>query len=160
MDELEQAMSLRKKEKPEEALVILKKLLLESPNHPQINYQAAWICDSMGRESEAVPYYEAAIANGLKDEELRGAFLGLGSTYRCLGKYQKSLETFDHALAEFPQDRPLKVFKALTSYNLGQFSSAVEELLVQLLDTTCDDNIKSYEKALRFYSDKLDQVWE
>jgi len=117
-------------------------------------------CDFMGKESEAAPFYETAISNGLSGEELRGAFLGLGSTYRCLGEYQKSLGTFDKAIKEFPSDRSLKTFRALILYNLGKFSSSVEELLTQLIDTTSDENIKAYEKALRFYSDKLDQTWE
>jgi tetratricopeptide (TPR) repeat protein len=160
VEKLEQAIRLRKEDKPEEALSILKELLSKSPNDPNVNYQAAWTCDFMGKESDAAPFYETAIANGLSGEERRGAFLGLGSTYRCLGEYQKSLDTFDKAINEFPSDRSLKTFRALTLYNLGKFSNSVEELLTQLIDTTADENIKAYEKALRFYSSKLDQTWE
>ena len=158
-EKLEQAIKLRKDDKPEEALLILKELLSESPHDPTVNYQAAWTCDYMGKESDAAPFYETAIANGLSGDELQGAFLGLGSTYRCLGEYQKSLDTFDKAIKEFPGDRSLKTFRALTLYNLGKFSNSVEELIVQLVDTTSDADIKSYENALRFYADKLDQTW-
>lgn len=159
LEKLELAKKLRKEHKPEDALVLLKELLSESPTNPYVNYQAAWSCDLMGKESEAVPFYEAAIANGLLGEELRGAYLGLGSTYRCLGEYQKSLDTFDRAIKEFPEDRSLKTFRALTLYNLGESAESIQELLIQLLDTTADKNIKAYDKALRFYSDKLDQTW-
>lgn len=159
MEKLEQAIQLRQDDKPEEALLILKELLFELPDDPGVNYQAAWTCDCMGKESEAVPFYETAIANGLSGEELQGAFLGLGSTYRCLGEYQNSLDTFDRAIKEFPNDRSLKTFRALTLYNLGKYSNSVEELLVQLVDTTSDADIKSYENALKFYADKLDQTW-
>jgi tetratricopeptide (TPR) repeat protein len=158
-DKLTEAIELRKNNKPEEAMAILKVLLHSNPNDPDINYQMAWTCDFMGKESEAVPFYETAIANGLK-EGRSGAMLGLGSTYRCLGEYEKSLRTFDQAIREFPEDRALKVFRALTLYNLGQSEAAVGQLLIQLLDTTKDDSIKSYERALRFYSDKLNETWK
>ena len=34
----------------------------------EVLYQCAWIHDVMGLETEAVPYYEQAIANGLDGE--------------------------------------------------------------------------------------------
>ncbi len=86
--------------------------------------------------------------------------LGLGSTYRCLGKYQKSLSIFDKGKGEFPEDRALKVFRSLTLYNLGKFEASVSQLLVQLIETISDNLIKSYDKALRFYSDKLNKIWK
>lgn len=159
MSKIDEAIQCRKNDEPERALEILKTFLQEAPEHPQANYQAAWTCDQMGKESLAAPYYEKAIENGLTGEERRGALLGLGSTYRCLGEYQKSLNTFDRAIKEFPEDRAFKVFRALTLYNLGESSEAVGELLVQLLETTKDEGILAYEGALRFYSDKLDQTW-
>ena len=119
-------------------------MLVQSPNDPDINYQLAWTCDSMGKESEAAPFYEKAIDNGLQDDK-RGALLGLGSTYRCLGDYKKSLSIFD---------------QALTLYNLDQHDKSIEVLLIQLIETTNDSQIKSFEKALRFYSDKLDEIWK
>ena len=54
----------------------------------------------------------------------------------------------------------MKVFRALTLHNLGKSESAIEQILIQLLDTTEDISIKSYEKALRFYSDKLTETWK
>lgn len=158
-DKLAEAIELRKSNKPEEALRILAVLLESNPNDPDINYQMAWTCDLMGKESEAAPFYEKAIANGLKEDRC-GAMLGLGSTYRCLGEYDKSLKVFDQAVKEFPEDRSLKVFRALSLYNLGKSEESVSQLLIQLLDTTGDDSIKSYERALRFYSDKLSETWK
>jgi tetratricopeptide (TPR) repeat protein len=158
-DKIAAAIELRKNKKPEEAIKILVELLQSSPNDPDINYQMEWTCDFMGKESEAVPYYEKAIANGLKEDRL-GAMLGLGSTYRCLGEYEKSLMIFNQGVSEFPDDRALKVFRALTLYNLGKAEESVSQLLIQLLDTTNDEAIKSYEGAFRFYSDKLNETWK
>lgn len=158
--QLEKIIQLRKENKPEQALIILAELLKSSPNDPAFNYQMAWTCDFMGKGSEAIPFYEKAIANGLSGEDRKGALLGLGSTYRCLGEYQKSLKVFDQAIAEFSEDRSLKVFRALTLHNLGKPETAIEQLLIQLLDTTGDVSIKTYDKALRFYSDKLSETWK
>ena len=158
--QLEKIIQLRKENKPDEAFSILHELLNENPNDPLVNYQMAWTCDFTGKESEAAPYYEKAIANGLTGSDRQGAMLGRGSTYRCLGEYEKSLKVFNQAVSEFPEDRSFKVFRALTLYNLGQFEDSVCALLVELLDTTNDSSIKSYEKALRFYSDKLNETWK
>lgn len=157
---LEKAIGLRKADKPEEALALIKKLIELEPNQAELQYQAAWTCDYMGKESAAVPFYEAAIKNGLSGEDLRGALLGLGSTYRCLGRYDESLTTFDKAIELYPNDNAMRAFRALTLYNLKIPQQAVSELLTLLLNTTNDEGIKSYESALRFYSDKLDETWE
>ncbi len=158
-EKIEEAKQLRKNKKPDEAMDILRTLLQSHPNDPDLNYQIAWTCDSMGKELEAAPYYEKAIANGLV-EDRSGAMLGLGSTYRCLGEYEKSLKVFDQGIKEFPNDRSLKVFRALTLYNLGKSEESVSQLLIQLIDTTSDESIKSYDGALRFYSDKLNETWK
>lgn len=155
---LAEVAALRTSKNNEAALEILETLLQSHPDDPDINYQMAWTCDAMGKESDAAPYYEKAIAKGLATDRV-GAMLGLGSTYRCLGQYEKSLRAFDQAILEFPHDRALKVFRALTLYNLGRPEESVSQLLVQLLDTTSDNSIRSYDRALRFYSDKLNEVW-
>lgn len=158
-DKLLKAIQLRKDGKPDQALILLTELLKSNPSDPATNYQLAWTCDVMGKESEAAPFYEKAISNGLTGEDRKAAMLGLGSTYRCLGEYQKSLNVFDQAVSEFSEDRSLKVFRALTLHNLGLSEDSIRQILVQLLDTTNDQAIKAYDKALRFYSDRLSEKW-
>jgi tetratricopeptide (TPR) repeat protein len=158
-EKIAEAIQLRQNNKSEQALEVLEHLLRQYPEDPGVNYQIAWTFDSMGKESDAVSFYEKALANGLADDR-EGAFLGLGSTYRCLGDYKNSKRVFDQALDEFPKNRALQVFRALTLNNLGEHREAVSGLLIQLLETTNDANIKSYNKALLFYSDKLDETWK
>lgn len=155
--QLDEAIEHRKHNRQKQALEILQSLIQSTPNDPDINYQIAWTYDSEGKESEALPFYEKAIANGLKKDRL-GAMIGLGSTYRCLGKHEESLKIFDQAMREFPQDRALKVFRALTLFSLGQVEESVSQLLIQLMDTTDAKSIKSYERALRYYSVNLGQI--
>ena len=158
-EKIREAVELRRAGQAQEARQLLETCLIDDPSHAGANYQMAWTCDSLGLEKETAPYYEKAIANGLSGEELRGAMLGLGSTYRCLGLYEDSKRVLDQAVLKFPEDRAFRVFRALTMYNLGAADLAVGTLLIELLDTTSDASILLYKKALRFYADKLDETW-
>lgn len=136
------------------------KLVQEFPDNASINYQCAWSFDLLGEESKAVPFYENGIKLGLSSMELEGALLGLGSTYRTLGDYEKSKRTFLKGIELFPDNRAIQTFYSMTLYNLNEHSKAMELLLKCLIDTTTDDEILSYKKAVDFYSDKLDEIWE
>ncbi|MGE7589031.1 tetratricopeptide repeat protein [Peribacillus sp. NPDC101480] len=115
--------------------------------------------DILGLEVKAVPYYEAALELGLPEEDAKGAYLGLGSTYRTIGEYEKSRRTLESGLAKFPGDKALLVFRAMAFYNLGQHDLAMESLLKIIAETSRDQEIQSYAKAIKFYSDKLDKVF-
>jgi len=156
---LSSAIQLRESQKHEEARDLLLALHAEFPTDPQVNYQCAWIHDVLGLEHEALPFYEKAIQIGLSSEDQQGALLGMGSTYRCIGEYQKAKETFEHALAQFPNKHEFKVFLAMTHYNLGEHAQAMELLLNSLADTSNDEGVVRYQRAIRFYSDKLNETW-
>lgn len=158
-ERLATAIQLREAQKHEEARELLLELHAEFPDHPQVNYQCAWIHDLLGLEREAIPFYEKAVQEGLSGDELKGALLGMGSTYRCIGKYQKAKETFQHALKLFPERYEYKVFLAMTYYNLGEYSKAMELLLNSLAETSKDEGVISYQRAIQFYADKLDETW-
>lgn len=63
-------------------------------------------------------------------------------------------------MESFPDNHVIKVFYSMTLYNLKEHSKAMELILKCLLNTTSDNEILSYKKALHFYSDKLDQTWK
>ncbi len=136
------------------------RVLEEDPEDAEANYQMAWLCDLQSREREAVPFYERAIAGSLSDEERSGALLGLGSTHRALGEYPEAVEVLRQAVSEFPEDRAMQAFLAMSLYNAGESREAVELLLKNLVETTSDAKIKSYARALVFYADRLDEVWD
>ena len=110
-------------------------------------------------ESEAVPYYETAIALGLSGKDLEGALLGLGSTYRTLGEYEKSKNVFMKGMEMFPNNRAIHVFYSMTLYNLNEHNRAMALLLNCLIESTMDEEILSYKKAIHFYKNHLEQVW-
>jgi tetratricopeptide (TPR) repeat protein len=158
-EKLASAIHLRESQNHEEARQLLLALHSEFPEDPQVNYHCAWIHDLLGLEREAIPFYEKAIQTGLGGDDLKSALLGMGSTYRCLGEYQKSIEIFQHALNVFPGSQEFNVFLGMAYYNIGQYSKAMEVLLNSIADTSSDEGILRYRRAIRFYSDKLDQTW-
>lgn len=139
----------------EHVLGLLRKLDQRFPNIAEINYQLAWTCDVLGKEAEAMPFYEKAIALGLPENELAGALLGLGSTLRCLGQYQRAIEVLRSALAQFPDNREFEVFLAMALHNDGQHTEAMKLLLTTIADTSDDPGLTAYQRAIRHYAAKL-----
>jgi tetratricopeptide (TPR) repeat protein len=158
-EKLARAIKLREEEKHEQARQLLLQLHAEFPHDPQVNYQCAWIHDILGLEREAIPFYEKATQAGLDGEELKSALLGMGSTFRCIGEYQKSIDTFQHGLTLFPDSHEFNVFLAMAYYNIGEHAKAMELLLNSLVDISNDEGVLRYQRAIRFYSDKLNQTW-
>lgn len=157
---LDKAMDLRKDGKHKEFNELLIDLVEEFPENASINYQCAWSFDLLGEEAQAVPFYEKAIKIGLSPNELEGALLGLGSTYRTLGEYEKSKSTFLKGIELFPHNKVIQTFYSMTLYNLQEHGKAMELLLNCLIETTKDAEILNYKKAIDFYSDKLDEIWK
>lgn len=154
---LKKIIELRRDGEKLKALDIIKNYLKENPNDSIANYQCAWCYDALEQEKDAIPYYLRAIENGLSSENLEGAYLGLGSTYRSIGEYKKSDEIFKRAMIEFPENKDFKVFYSMTLYNLGDHKKSIEILLKIISETSNDNRIKSYKDAILFYSDKLDK---
>ncbi|RED59184.1 tetratricopeptide repeat protein [Cohnella lupini] len=160
LNELSRAVQLRETGRWEEARALLLELSIKMPEDPSVWYQCAWVHDVMELEREAVPFYEKALELGISGGERQGALLGLGSTFRTLGWYERSKAVLEQAIAEFPERREFQVFYAMVLYNLKEHGRAMEILLKQLAETSRDTDIQSYKKAILFYSDKLERVWE
>lgn len=156
---LARAIALRERGELDEARVLLLELRAEYPDDAHVAVQTAWVHDSLGLEDEAVAHYEAAIAGDLSDDELRGALLGLGSTYRSLGRDADSERTFRAAIERFPDFPALRVFLALTNYNLGRPQEAVADLVRVLVETSSEPSIVRYRRSLAAYAEDLDRSW-
>ncbi|HEU4894505.1 MAG TPA: tetratricopeptide repeat protein [Acidimicrobiia bacterium] len=158
-DRLAAAVALREAGDLTEAKDLLVQIHRENPDDPEVNLQCAWAHDRLGLESEAVPYYEAAIRLGLEDSDRKDALLGLGSTYRTLGRYEEALSTLDRGVAEFPDHGGMSVFRAMALFNNGREKEACELLLTLLASTTSDETIAAYRRAIEIYAADLDRTW-
>lgn len=157
---IEEAISLRESGEYAASIERWRRLIQQEPDNGFLHYQCAWSHDAMGNESEAVPYYVNSIQLGLDDKNLQGAYLGLGSTYRTLGEYEKSQLVFEKGIGRFPENKALTVFYSMTLYNMNEHSQAMELLLTCIGESSQDSTIEPYKKAIRFYADQLDTVWK
>jgi tetratricopeptide (TPR) repeat protein len=122
---------------------------------PQVavaHYLAAWARDAQGLEADALVHYEKAFDLGLSGEDLRGALLGAGSTYRNLGQLDRSEELLRNGVRDYGDVSEFSAFLALTLYSSGRFKEAVSILLKLIGDTATDVHIKRYERALKYYA--------
>jgi tetratricopeptide (TPR) repeat protein len=158
-EKLNQAIAYRNEEKFDEAEKLFRELVAEYPDNAEVEYHFAWLCDKRGQETDAVPHYERAIALGLAGEDLRGALLGLGSTYRTIGQYPQSVATLQHGMETFPDSNEFPTFLAMALYNTGEYKQAVSLLLKTLVAASDDERIQRFSRAILFYADELDTVW-
>jgi tetratricopeptide (TPR) repeat protein len=142
----------------EEARTLLLELVAAYPDDAEVNFQAAVVHDNLGLERESIPFYLRALGQGLSGANLERCLLGLGSTYRVLGEYQKAEETLRRGVKEFPDNRALQAFFAMTLYNRQQHKEAMELVLVNLLETTSDEKLQYFKRGLLYYALHLDEI--
>src|SRR5258706_5562368 len=132
----------------EEARTLLLELAAAYPDDAEITFQTAVVHDNLGLERESIPFYLRALEQGLSGADLERALLGLGSTYRGLGEYQKAEETLRRGVKEFPDNRALQVFLAMALYNMQRYKEAMELALTNLLETTSDERLQYFKRPL------------
>ena len=159
MTPAEQVVSLRRAGRHDEARTLAVALAVRHPGDATLQYQAACVHDFLGLEARAVPYYLAGIAGTLSPEQLRSAYLGLGSTYRALGRYAEAERTLEDGLARFPDAAELEVFLAMALHNVGKSKQAVERLLRVLARTSGDAELQSYREAILLYAQDIERSW-
>lgn len=159
MTAIQQIIALRREGRHEEALELALAAAATNPDDPMLRFHTACLHDALGLESAAVPHYRAAIALGLPDEELEAAYLGLGSTFRALGRYAEADTTLADGRARFPGSNALAVFHAMALFNLGRPQQAFELLLVLLARTSGDEGIRGYARAIEFYAQDITKSW-
>ena len=110
--------------------------------------------DREGREAEAAPCYEEALALGLGGHERPRALLGLGSTYRNLGRHDEAIRVLEEAVAEYPDRAELRLFLALALRSAGRERDAFRQLGELVVDRV---ELHGYERAATYYLDNLDE---
>ncbi|WP_110928547.1 tetratricopeptide repeat protein [Bacillus massiliglaciei] len=158
MEELKRALDLRMRSDHQASNKLLKELARQYPEAAIIQYQCACSHDLLGLETEAVPYYEKALSLGLESGEAQGAYIGLGSSYRISGEYEKSKAILEEGLKKFPENRAIQVFYSMVLYNLGHYGESIKNLLKIVADTSMDPDIQEYQRAIDLYHDKLEPI--
>ncbi|MFI9628475.1 tetratricopeptide repeat protein [Streptomyces sp. NPDC052042] len=150
------AVRLRVEGRPEEARSLLLSLSAAHPTDAEVAYQTAWVHDVLGLEAEAVPFYERCLHGpGLSEEDRRGALLGLGSTHRVLGRYDRAVEVLSAGVEEFPDDGALRAFLAMALFNTGEYHACTRLLLELVAADGQDPYVRQYRKAIEHYARDL-----
>ncbi|WP_189822304.1 tetratricopeptide repeat protein [Streptomyces finlayi] len=152
---LAEAVSLRAAGRTEEARTRLLALGERFPGDAEIAYQTAWAHDRLGLEAEAVPFYVSALAGTLTPEDRKGALLGLGSTYRTLGRYEEAVRTLRTGAQEFPEHGAMRTFLAMALFNVGEAHDGMRLLLRLLTETSGDASVQEYREAIDYYAKDL-----
>ncbi|RZT23538.1 tetratricopeptide repeat protein [Fictibacillus sp. BK138] len=142
-----------------EACTLLMKMSEEYPENAEINYQIGIAHDNSGFTKEAITYYVKAIEQGLSGADLERCLLGLGSSYRLTGQYDKAVETLQQGVAEFPEHRGLQIFYSMALYNTGRYNEAMEIALMNLMETTNDEKLQYFKRGITYYAQHLDETW-
>lgn len=142
-----------------EACTLLMKMSEDYPENAEINYQIGIAHDNSGFTKEAITYYVKAIEQGLSGADLERCLLGLGSSYRLTGQYDKAVETLQQGVAEFPEHRGLQIFYSMALYNIGRYKEAMEIALMNLMETTNDEKLQYFKRGITYYAQHLDETW-
>lgn len=154
-ERLNLAITLRESGHPADARSLLIALATDYPDDPGIHYQTAWAHDLLGREAEAVPYYERALALGLGEPDREGLVLGLGSTYRNVNRHNDAVATLEQGVRDYPANDAMRCFLALAQLSDGQPDIALATMLTLVLDTSQSPSVERFRRALTWYRDDL-----
>jgi predicted Zn-dependent protease len=154
-DVLERAIALREAGQAEQARSLLLDLASEHVDDPEVQYQTAWVHDLLGLEAEAVPYYERSLALGIGEPDREGLVLGLGSTYRNVGRHADAVATLEMGTRDYPENDAMRCFLALALLSNGDAESALATMLTLVLDSSGSPSVERFRRALSWYRDDL-----
>lgn len=116
---------------------------------------AAYACDRIGLEHDAIVHYERAWALGVPAAERPGFLVGLGSTLRNVGRTDDAVARLAEATAEYPDDAALRAFLALALHSAGHTTLALATMLEAALAAARPDGFGPYDRALVEYQREL-----
>ena len=157
---IQRAIELRNASQHTEALTILLDLHNLNPDDAKLNFELASTFGSEGVRDEAIGFYEQAIACGLEGEELRCAFISLGSTYRIVGRFGDAARILQRGAAIFPDAPEFDVFLAMTRYHLGEHQEAMRLLLNHIAQYSSEPSTQTHKRAISYCAEHFDQAEE
>jgi tetratricopeptide (TPR) repeat protein len=110
--------------------------------------EEAFAHDRAGREAEAIPRYEEALALGLADGPRQQALLGLGSSLRNVRRHREAIEVLRAAAEEYPDHAGLRFFLALALWSGGVERDAFRTMGAIALETA---DLRGYGRAATWY---------
>ncbi|GAA1822474.1 tetratricopeptide repeat protein [Agromyces salentinus] len=120
------------------------------PGDPAALFERASAQDFVGRESEAIPLYRAALAAGLGGSRKTQAQIQLASSLRNIGDTRAAEAILQHAEPDGAVGAAAQAFLALSLRDLGRHDEALRVALEALAPT-----LPMYGHAVAFYAAAL-----
>ncbi len=124
-------------------------------NDAEREYELGGEHDSAGRAEEAIPHYERALVLGLPDALVPRALVQLGSSLRNVGRNDEAIALFDDAVARFPDDAALRLFRAFALATGGRDREALVDVLDLARTRIAAPEIDRYRRSLEGYTREL-----
>jgi len=147
--DLDRIFAARNRDDMAPTIAAFEAIYREHPEDPRVQYELGGAYDTAGEEARAAQLYERALDAGLSGDLRRRCLLQYGSTLRNLGRFDESIDVFDHARAEYPDALSLAVFAALTRHASGHVHAAFADLLDIVADHTEAGDLDRYRPAIR-----------
>ncbi len=127
------------------------------PDDVRAQAAAAYACDRLGREAEALRYYQRAFELGGPPDDRAGFSLGFGSTLRNVGRVDDAVAVLAEAVLAHPEHAALRAFLALALGSAGHHALALATMLDAGLATS-PGAFALYRRALGEYQRALQEA--
>jgi tetratricopeptide (TPR) repeat protein len=136
---------------PDQMLAAMGELVGERPKgDPEALYEWASVHDFLGRESEAIPLYRAALRGGLDGARRSQAVVQLASSLRNVGNAEAAVELLETSETDDDAAPASRAFLALALHDLGRHDEALAVALKALAPT-----LPLYRRAVEHYAGAL-----
>jgi Tetratrico peptide repeat len=125
------------------------------PDDVRTRLLAAYACDRLGLERDAIGHYRAAWDLGVPVEQQRRFLVGFGSTLRNVGCAEEAVARLGEAVAVFPDYPALSAFLALALHSHGHHALALATMIEASLGAIRHGGFDGYERALAHYQAEL-----
>jgi Flp pilus assembly protein TadD len=125
------------------------------PDDARAQMAAAYACDRVGLEHDAVRYYERAWQLGVPDADRPGFLVGFGSTLRNVGRADEAVALLAEAVRDHADHPALHAFLALALFSAGHPRAALAAMLGVALDVAPPGAFGGYQRALAEYHQEL-----
>ncbi len=146
---------LRERAAPDDRARLLLALLDADPDDPRLMYEWASALDSAGHAAQAVPAYETALRDGLREPHRHRAMIALGSSLREVGRRDDAVAVLTAVATERPESVAAQLFLALALLAAGQPARAVRTLVESVLAHSGDADVAAYRPALQAHAADL-----
>jgi predicted Zn-dependent protease len=152
---LDEIRTLKAAGRHDEVLVLARALVLEHPEDPHVQFEAACAHDRVGLEREAIPHYDAVYRLGVPADIRRRFVVGYGSTLRNVGRIDDAIGILGQAVHDDPEYPAFAAFLALALLSAGEPRAALAAMLGCALDAARPNVFEGYERALAEYHTEL-----